>query len=88
MADGLVREDLVLPSGTTYTIVLEVDREIEHGAISTAQTGIRVTVNREIAEKWAHTDQISMSVDLSGKATKDNKALTVLIEKDLPCQSH
>ncbi|MDG2054592.1 MAG: hypothetical protein P8J86_07785 [Phycisphaerales bacterium] len=83
---GRVCEQLTLPCGTTFNLLLNTQESLQETRISAGANAIAVDLDREILTKWNNSQSLSLKFDLQSDVEGDS--LTILVEKDLPCQSH
>ena len=83
---GRVCEQLTFPCGTTFNLLLNTQESLQETCISAGPNAIAVDLDREILTNWNNSQSLSLKFDLPSGV--DGDSLTVLVEKDLPCQSH
>jgi hypothetical protein len=77
---GICTESLRFGSGSQLDYALEVSSEIKIAEASYSHDCIRVLLPPDIAEAWAASSEVSLSITHS-----DGEAPSVLIEKDFQC---
>ena len=83
---GRVCEQLTFPCGATFDVLLNTQESLQETRISAGSNAIAVDLDREILTNWNKSQSLSLKFDLPSDV--DGDSLTVLVEKDLPCQSH
>jgi hypothetical protein len=83
---GRVCEQLTLPCGTTFNLLLNTQESLQETRVSAGPNGIAVDLDREVLANWNNSESLSLKFDLQSDV--EGTSLTVLVEKDLPCQSH
>lgn len=88
MVAGEVREQMVLPDSSTFNILLALNEDETHAHVLTNKSGVHVNINRPAAISWVRSNELSLRFILPVSEGGEESSLAILVEKDLPCQSH